>query len=268
MTLDKPLTGRAARAQDAESVAARTALDEWQKDLSANVVREILRYRELRKISNEELRARLASLGWDLTKDSLASILGSKRKSMPLGDILLFAQALNVPPVALMTPIASNAHVSLYPGDEEPISAYETARWISGKFPWVSMPFKQEFVTDDYYEIGDIVSRLEDLDEDLHAVDAMHRRLVHNDLSPEDRAIKEQELTLALRDVAEQRTFLRSVHKALELPPLRPALQFLDERDPLFPGFPLEDYDQNAWERDFHAQFDPIRDAPPADPGK
>jgi hypothetical protein len=89
---------------DAESVRRRANLDSWQRQVTDAVVRNIIRVRDERRLNNDELRGRLALLDWDLTRDSLASILSgsSKRKVMPLGDVFLFAQALNVPPIALI----------------------------------------------------------------------------------------------------------------------------------------------------------------------
>src|SRR5258708_997883 len=128
-------TGRAARATDATSVSRRKALEDWQREISDAAVKEILRYRDLRGISNDEFRARLAAIGWDLTRDSLASILSSKRKSMPLSDLLLFAQALNVPPLVLIFPVWTNDGSRLWPYDEDIEIAYRQAQWFAGHEP-------------------------------------------------------------------------------------------------------------------------------------
>lgn len=239
-------TGRAARPTDQQSVARRAALEEWQKSLSDQSVAEILRYRDLRKLTNDQLRSRLSLLGWDLTRDSLASILASKRKSMPVTDLLLFAQAMNVPPIALVFPLWSNEPTRLWPADEPGGFAYEDARWFAGRAPerggaYIAAP--ETAVVDEYYDVGDIVARFEEIDEELNAIAGRHYFLAH-DVDDEARA-KEvaDELRASLEDIADLRGYIRSAYRGVRLPELRPALRFLDDRGYKIPDLPIADFE-------------------------
>lgn len=252
----RAVTGRAARSQDPGAVDRRATLDAWHKSVSDRSVAEIIRYRDLRGFTNDQLRERLSVLGWDLTRDSLASILATKRKMMPITDLLLFAQALYVPAVALIFPVWSNDPVELWPDAEERATAYEAARWLYGKNPEIAAPdaIREADVVDDYYEVGDIVSRLEDIEGLLHAVDAIHWNLSETEEGSEKRDEWEIRFQRATEEVAEQRKFLKSVYKGIKLPALRPALAFLDERNYTIPPLPLAGYD-TPWEAELHASM-------------
>lgn len=248
-------TGRAARPMDDVSVERRAALEAWQKGLSDQVVTEIIRYRDLRKISNDELRRRLGVLGWDLTRDSLASVLGGKRKSMPISDVLLFAQALNVPPVALIFPIWSNQPTKLWPSGEADSYAIDDIGWFAGRYAenggaWFAMRAPEasderlETVHVDvgYFEVGDIMTRL-GLLETLDAyVSKYNGALVKGGLSEADDARLRDRLATVLREIAALRGFLSTTYRDIKLPALDESLSFLAVRDFEMPEFPLRDF--------------------------
>jgi transcriptional regulator with XRE-family HTH domain len=233
---------------DAESVERRARLEAWQKRLSDQTVTEILRYRDLRGLTNDELRRRLGNLGWDLTRDSLASILSAKRKSMPVTDVLLFAHALNVPPAALVFPTSTNEPTPLWPGDEPKLYAYKDVQWFSGSFgdhgaSNVAAP--EDATIDEYYDIGDIVSRLEEIDDSERHAYYANFNLFLDWAADEDRARIREDLEGHLTDIAYLRNFLSKVHKGIRLPTLHPALAFLDERNYVIPPLPIEAFKEH-----------------------
>ena len=252
---EKAKTGRGARPTDQQSVERRSRLDEWQRGLTDQVVGNILHYRDKRGLSNDDLRARLAVLDWELTKDSLASVLSgsSKRKVMPLGDVFLFALALNVPPIALVVPLHLNDPVALAPVSPDiqlsPTSAFRAAQWFAGKDGDVDTRarFAQDADTlDDYYSVGDLVGRLEDYKEYLGSFNYLNAALIADLHTAEERKALLKSALEALDDLTRQRRFLKVTNPELALEPLRAPLGFIDSDGRIYPTLPLIGYSTDA----------------------
>jgi hypothetical protein len=197
-------------------------------------------------MSNEQLRGRLAELGWDLTKDSLASILAgsTKRRVMPIGDVILFAWALNVPPIALIFPTHTNGEVSLAPSaDEQPaVEAYKAADWFAGTNGDLPAPagLSEARPTDEFFEIGDIVARLRDLEQITWRLQLVNAQLITGQYgTPEQQKQLINQEQAYIDDLRDGRQYLRAAFPALTLPSLRPALQFIDSRGTPVPPLPM-----------------------------
>lgn len=160
MTDAKP-TGRAARPRDPKSLDARNARDQWARTLSDQIVENVLFYRNKRQLSNKGLLRRLTELGWVMTENSLAGVLSKKRSAMPISDVLLFALALNVPPVYLLLPIHKRGTVSIAPSGP-PVDALEAAYWLAGTGP---PPRAQGMLEgddiDDYLDVAEMLEKLD-----------------------------------------------------------------------------------------------------------
>jgi hypothetical protein len=249
-TPEKSKTGRAARPTDEESVKRRAELDAWQRGITDQVIENILHYRDARGLSNDQLRERLSALGWDLTKDSLASVLSgsTKRKTMPVSDVLLFASALNVPPIALVFPIHTNAEVNLMPVKREgadPVSASVAARWMSGTYGDVPVPisFDEDFdVLDEYYEVADMVSRIQEYEDDMHRFRDINATLIEGTLGLDETKLLVEQAKGLLVGLAEFRYFIRIRNADLKLSDLPAQLFFLDTKDFVTPSLPLIGY--------------------------
>ncbi|CAN5213925.1 hypothetical protein BH09ACT6_BH09ACT6_05960 [soil metagenome] len=250
MTPDySPKTGRAARSTDAESVSRREAVDRWQRKFTDQVVDNVIFFRDARRLTNEELRRRLSMLGWDLTKDSLASILAgsAKRKTMPVTDVLLFAQALNVSPTALIFPTHTNADVSLAPiatDAEEAPTAYQAARWFSGENGSLTLPVRFEGDSlADFYDVAEILKTFESHEDFVQQFDLINAALVAGIDDTEDQRLATEQLgKRVIWTLASDRSILRRTAPGFQLPELRPPLRFVDEPNYTIPMLPLPSY--------------------------
>jgi len=223
-------TGRGARPQDDESVAMRAAYEAWHREWSQRVVGEVIRHRDLKNLSNDELRLRLDRLGWRLTRDSLAGILAGKRKTMPFADVLLFAQALNVPPAHLLVPAYTNARVKVWPDDPESPHAHRVIRWIAGLDGEVGGSYvaSPTAVVDDYYEYADLSTLIAEGDQSLKQAEYAVQMARGSDVSEDVRARMLERARRDLEDVVEVRQRVRNLWPAAELPDLPRELAFLD----------------------------------------
>ncbi|TFC55364.1 hypothetical protein E3O47_00355 [Cryobacterium sp. TMT2-17-1] len=263
-------TGRGARSNDPEAVERRQRLDEWQRGVTDQTIANILHFRDVRRMSNDALRERLALLGWDLTKDSLASILSgsSKRKIMPAADVLLFAWALNVPPIALLFPVRTDARVALAPAaGARSVSAHRAALWFAGNDLGIPSPveFSEEFDrVEDFLEVGDIVTRLVEHDALVHEFGRINCELMLGQSAD----LREKEFWKAtagehVQDLIETRRFMRKHLPDLTLPRLRRPLQFVDDERPIMPSFPLPNYNTADELKDGRPRSDDWREDEP-----
>jgi len=244
MTADK-VSGRAARSQEPEAVKMRQDLENWHQALSDRSITEIKRYRDMRRLSNDQLRERLAMLGWQLTKDSLGSILGGKRKVMPVGDLLLFAQALNVPPVALALPIWTNETTPLFPYDavDDESRAATQAQWFGGDADSTAVPNGAWLFYDDGGESYELVlNALEAAQRtqwSLSQLRALNYNLYDPELGPKDKEMTEEFILRIVKVLADQRRTTRQLYPDMKLPSLPPCLEFVDARNYVVPPLPL-----------------------------
>jgi len=237
-------TGRGARSQDPQDVAARQRLAEWAKRYSDAVVDGVLFYRDKRDLKNADLIDRLGKLGWDVTPNTLAGILGKKRSSMPVTDVMLFAAALNVPPAALLFATHTNAEQRLAPQADRMWKPYEAAKWFAGSLalPIVEFDDGRSDVGDDYYEVGDIVSRAEEVEQSMWRFTMANARLIQAQREGNGVELWSQRASEALEDLAEQRRYLRVFHPDASLPEVRQALGFVDEPKRKWPALPLQNF--------------------------
>jgi len=234
-------TGRGARSQQPEDVAARERLAAWAKAYSDAVVDGVLHYRDKRGMRNSDLMARLDQLGWTVTSNTLAGILSKKRTSMPVTDVMLFAAALNVPPAALLFSTHRGDELRLYPAATRTVQPYQAVKWFSGTAALPIAAFDDHFVdpVDDYYEVGDIVARTEEIDEAARTFRDLHADLLAAEQSGEDVASSVEQAQAALEALAERRRYLRVFHPEAALPTVRPALAFVDQPKRNWPALPL-----------------------------
>lgn len=239
--------GRAARASDPVSVKRRERIDAWHKAVSDQCVAEILRYRDLRGFSNDELRRRLAALGWDLTRDSLAGILSAKRKSMPAADLLLFAMALNVPPFALLFPVWTNDQTQRWPDDTRPLDGQTAALWAGGRFGDTPAPTEllSSELLDDYYEVADILDLRMQLQAQLREV-----KMTNAAYRLEPNTANAEALESAIVALFDAWSSLRLRYRSAGRPTLESGFDFLESRELVMPPFPLDNIysdQEEAW---------------------
>jgi len=239
-----PATGRGARSQEPEDIAARERLAAWAKSYSDGVVDGVIHYRDRRGMRNSDLMARLDQLGWTVTSNTLAGILSKKRTSMPVTDLMLFAAALNVPPAALLFSTHRGDEMRLYPATNRAVQPYQAVKWFAGSSALPLAAFDDHFVdvADDYYEVGDIVARTEEIDEAASAFRDLHADLLATEQRGDDVTAAVERTQAALEALAERRRYLRVFHPEAALPGVRPALTFVDQPKRNWPDLPLSGY--------------------------
>ena len=259
-------TGRGARSQQPEDIAARERLAAWAKAYSDAVVDGVLHYRDKRGIKNADLIARLERLGWPVTSNTLAGILGKKRSSMPATDVMLFAAALNVPPAALLFATHTNEEQRIAPSAGRTWKPYELVRWFAGALDLPVVEFEDQYVdlADDYYEVGDIVSRAEEIEQAVKAFDFEHARLVLAVQGGGDATVSLKRAQAALEALAQLRRYLRLFHPDAALPEVRSALAFVDQPKRQWPELPLNGY---STEREIEEARDAQRARPSSPDG-
>lgn len=80
----------------------------WEKAYSDRIVASVNAVREWRGLTIRELAEKLSAAGWAVSLDTLNGILSSKkRSSFSVGEIFVFARALEVPPAFLLLGLPS-----------------------------------------------------------------------------------------------------------------------------------------------------------------
>jgi hypothetical protein len=248
----KPVRGRAARPTDEKSVARLEALEAWRQSLSNTSSEEIVRVRNLLGLSNDDLRGRLKNLGWDLTPDSLATILAKKRKHMPVSDLLLFAQALNVPPVALMFPVLTNGSLALSPVASHEVSASSAGLWLSGKDATIAEPVSAGQTTEDFWRVADILELLEFHQSALRTILQLNSEIIQSESGPTG---VWRELLASMRELAITRRMIATTYREAVLPDLPDSLKFLDDRTFVAPTLPIESLGIFPQSEDYDRRF-------------
>ncbi|MFL0390569.1 hypothetical protein [Curtobacterium sp. 179-B 9B NHS] len=236
-------TGRGARSQDPEAVANRLRLEGWAQAYSNRVVDSVLHYRDARGLSNADLLARLGELGWDLTPNTLAGIFQKKRKAMPVTDVMLFALALNVPPVALLFATHGSDDLDLAPDGTTVLKPYEAAKWFSGALPAAAREFADEHqdLADDYYDVADVVALTDEIARDIAAFGGSHAQLVLAIRDGADSTARRlEEAEARLKELANLRDHFRLHYPQASMPALPAALEFIDEPRRNWKALPIE----------------------------
>ncbi|WP_166387708.1 helix-turn-helix domain-containing protein [Catellatospora methionotrophica] len=104
---------------------------DWPARVAATVASQVKRLREDRKISAQQLADACAGLGYPLQRSVLANFESGRRQTVTLADVYVLAQALGVPPLALMVPVGVAESVEILPGSDVPI--VEAMKWLAGE---------------------------------------------------------------------------------------------------------------------------------------
>lgn len=104
----------------------------WEDRFTASVSASIEHYRERRGVSVQWLADRCSELGLPTKRSALAALLGlGTRRRISVQEVVIFARALEVPPVMLMFPLHSGERVEVLPGVEA--DAAVAAGWFGGR---------------------------------------------------------------------------------------------------------------------------------------
>jgi len=109
--------------------------DDWEVRFTKGVVQNIARYRDLRGFTTADLAAACNAIYGEadhIKASTLNGLFAGKRKSIGIAEILVFALALNVPPIALLF-ASDNRQIEVSPGQTGETHAIEGLTWFTGK---------------------------------------------------------------------------------------------------------------------------------------
>lgn len=114
--------------------------DDWSGRLAAAVGRNVKRLREQRapKLSAQRLADQTAELGHAIPRSVLANLESGRRSYVTLADLFTLAHALDVPPFALIAPLASDERVEVLPGQK--LSSWDAVDWFDGNLYPIDAP--------------------------------------------------------------------------------------------------------------------------------
>lgn len=107
------------------------AQEGWQLRLTEVVAGEIRFYRKVRGMSGRALAERCAQLGLPIAQPVLAKLENGRRESISVAELIVIAQALNVPPTLLIVPVSQQAKMELLPGREADTG--DALAWFAGE---------------------------------------------------------------------------------------------------------------------------------------
>jgi transcriptional regulator with XRE-family HTH domain len=82
-------------------------------------------------MSAQQLADRCAELGMPIARSVLANLESGRRESVSAAEIMILAQALDVPPVLLMFPLGRVEAIEYLPGQQMP--PWDAMMWFSGR---------------------------------------------------------------------------------------------------------------------------------------
>ncbi|MYU51303.1 MULTISPECIES: helix-turn-helix domain-containing protein [Streptomyces] len=181
--------------------------DDWSGRLARRIAGEVRRFRRHRGMSAQQLSDRCTELGMPIARSVLANFESGRRPTISVAEILVIAQALRVPPVALIFPVGYEGSAEVLPG--QTADAFEAAQWFTGEAPGHTGPEGWRYTDPDADDFEDTpfgiyrFRRHEELvralvSHQLRADEKMRRAAQMTDKWPE------VELRRALIDVAEE----------------------------------------------------------------
>jgi transcriptional regulator with XRE-family HTH domain len=150
---------------------------EWSERLARSVARELRRFREARGMSAQQLADACASIGMPIQRSVIANFENGRRTSIGVAEVLVFAAALKIPPVLLISPAGSEPSFELLPGRHE--EAYAAAMWIGGTYPALSEDaslYRRNPIPDSY-DAGKMMQRIDKLKEEIEELESLAGQL-------------------------------------------------------------------------------------------
>lgn len=206
--------------------------DDWEARFTKQVVRNIARYKDERSMSTVDLASRYSEVVGELgalKPTTLNNLLAGKRSRIAITEILLFAKALNVPPVALVF-ASDNRSIEVSPRQVRDVQAFEGYRWFLGEVALGGTPDRRAF---DHAgapfrhlrEVVDMLTKIEYSNAELIALERAQRETGLSQAYPD--LSQERELGRDLDVMNSRRRNLSE--RGIRLPPLPEYLSFIDE---------------------------------------
>lgn len=105
--------------------------EEWPARLARTMAGEVRRFRQVRGMSAQQLADRCAELGMPIARSVLANFESGRRPTLSVAELLVIAQALRVPPAALVFPVGYQARIEVLPGRK--IDTFQATQWFGGE---------------------------------------------------------------------------------------------------------------------------------------
>ncbi|MFE2106575.1 helix-turn-helix domain-containing protein [Kitasatospora sp. NPDC059463] len=106
---------------------------DWQAGVTGRVAEAVRRFREERGMSAQDVAAACAKLGYPIARSIIANLENGRRSGIDVAEVLVLAQVLDVPPVALLVPVGETGEIEILPG--RMYSTGEALQWICGELP-------------------------------------------------------------------------------------------------------------------------------------
>lgn len=128
--------------------------NEWAAQIAKQVGRGVVHYRgqarDARggKLTAQALADRCAGLGLPMDRTVIAKLEKGTRQTITVGELVVLARALNIPPVQLLFPLGREAETEIFPG--ESVDTWEALKWFTGEQELVpTSPMDNEIKTQD-----------------------------------------------------------------------------------------------------------------------
>jgi transcriptional regulator with XRE-family HTH domain len=109
---------------------------DWERELARGVGKRIAYYRRERRVSAETLAAACTALGLPMSRPVIAKIENQLRGVLTVAELLVIAQALQVPPAALLFGHGLDDAIQVLPGNS--MSPWKALQWFAGPVTWES----------------------------------------------------------------------------------------------------------------------------------
>ncbi|SBT91373.1 hypothetical protein GA0115233_10305 [Streptomyces sp. DI166] len=128
--------------------------NEWAAQIAKLVGRGVAHYRgqarDIRggKLTAQALADRCAGLGLPMDRTVIAKLEKGTRQTITVGELVVLARALNIPPVQLLFPLGRETETEIFPG--ESVGTWEALKWFTGEQELIpTSPTDNEFKTQD-----------------------------------------------------------------------------------------------------------------------
>jgi transcriptional regulator with XRE-family HTH domain len=102
----------------------------WASGITRAIADELRRYRAERGLSAQQLADRCAKLGLEISRATITDLENGRRIAVSVAELIIMARALEISPIALITPVGRQETMEIFPGQRT--GAFDAALWFSG----------------------------------------------------------------------------------------------------------------------------------------
>jgi transcriptional regulator with XRE-family HTH domain len=107
-------------------------VEDWQRHVVDVIASQVRRYRHERGMSAQQLADTCTDLGLPIQRSVLANFENGRRPTISVPELLVFAAALDVPPVLLLLPLGQEQQAEILPGRASPTA--DALAWLIGEW--------------------------------------------------------------------------------------------------------------------------------------